>query len=465
MPIKEDTGEPDYARATPERTREFLYNESGLDADEADAYVENNAEQAREELDKAKNSKPKMEKGKTLTQFLSEKAAWQQQMDEAQRNVDYWEGVKNAGQETAGEQRMSLRKNSLTIGEQAETAVNSAVERRKAESVQQDFSVTEISGEGNAENANGNEERNSYVNRRKVDDGTDGDLEQEITPAIGPFGEIYTQFKGKPQEAITYLLAKKGGEAVGALYHKDIGSIDIVWGEEGTGHSDGFGLAKLAKFHPEVLFNLQNILNDMVITRRSENRVQLESEKYKASVRLTWDNKKKTWLLTMFEKKNSVLDNTTDTGKTLMGNGNDTATPENTVSSASKDSESSVSDKNDTEKVSENQQESAGNVENDAPEASEKSDEQRASLRRQKSESPASDATPKERALCDALNDVLTAAGIEVVTDVEEGQRVMDEANGDAKLMAKKEHLKPRPFHMMWKINQQSFQVLTVQMY
>ena len=101
MPINEDTGEPDYARATPERTREFLYNESGLEADEADAYVGNNAEQAREELEKAKESKPKMEKGKTLTQFLSEKAAWQQQMDEAQRNVDYWEGVKNAGQETA----------------------------------------------------------------------------------------------------------------------------------------------------------------------------------------------------------------------------------------------------------------------------------------------------------------------------------------------------------------------------
>ena len=158
-------------------------------------------------------------------------------------------------------------------------------------------------------------------------------------------------FKGKPQEAITYLLAKKGGEAVGALYHKDIGSIDIVWGEEGTGHSDGFGLAKLAKFHPEVLFNLQDILNDMVVTRRSENRVQLESEKYKASVRLTWDNKKKTWLLTMFEKKNSVLDNTTDTGKTLMGNGNDTATPENTVSSASKGRESVISDQGKSKKM------------------------------------------------------------------------------------------------------------------
>ena len=36
---------------------------------------------------------------------------------------------------------------------------------------------------------------------------------------------------------------------------------------------------------------------------------------------------------------------------------------------------------------------------------------------------------------------MLTAAGIDVVTDVEEGQRVMDEVNGDEKLMAKKRAL------------------------
>ena len=63
-------------------------------------------------------------------------------------------------------------------------------------------------------------------------------------------------------------------------------------------------------------------------------------------------------------------------------------------------------------------------------------------LRRQKSESPVSDATPKERALRDALNDVLTSAGIDVVTDVEEGQRVLDEVNGNARMMAKKRALK-----------------------
>lgn len=175
------------------------------------------------------------------------------------------------------------------------------------------------------------------VGRRKADDSPYGGLAEEVTSAIGPFGKIYTQFRGKPREAVTFLLAKRDGEAIGALHHKDVGEIDLVWGEEGSAHSDGFGLAKLAKYHPEVLFNLQEILNDMAVTKRSANRVQLESEKYKAAVRLTWDNQKKTWLLTMFEKKNSALDNTTDTDKTHKGNGNDTATPENTVVSDRKD--------------------------------------------------------------------------------------------------------------------------------
>ena len=182
------------------------------------------------------------------------------------------------------------------------------------------------------------------VGRRKADDSPYGGLAEEVTSAIGPFGKIYTQFRGKPREAVTFLLAKRDGEAIGALHHKDVGEIDLVWGEEGSAHSDGFGLAKLAKYHPEVLFNLQEILNDMAVTKRSANRVQLESEKYKAAVRLTWDNQKKTWLLTMFGKKNSVLDNTTDTDKTHMGNGNDTATPENTVVSDRKDNDS-ASDK------------------------------------------------------------------------------------------------------------------------
>ncbi|MBP3353597.1 MAG: hypothetical protein J6L02_02975 [Bacteroidales bacterium] len=54
---------------------------------------------------------------------------------------------------------------------------------------------------------------------------------------------------------------------------------------------------------------------------------------HQASVRLTWDNEKKNWLLTAFEKENSAIDNTTDTVETSnRGKQNDTATLQDTVS-------------------------------------------------------------------------------------------------------------------------------------
>lgn len=156
--------------------------------------------------------------------------------------------------------------------------------------------------------------------------------DEDIRPVgKGVWGNIYDQFKGRAKAAVNFLLKEKSGEALGALHHKDVGDIDLVWGKEGTGRSDGFGLAKIAKFHPEVLDSLQDVLDDTHVVSRNENRVNLESDTHKASVRLDWDGKRKTWLLTAFEK-NSARGNTTDTDTTPRGNGNDTATPESTVS-------------------------------------------------------------------------------------------------------------------------------------
>ena len=57
--------------------------------------------------------------------------------------------------------------------------------------------------------------------------------------------------------------------------------------------------------------------------------------------------RKEDWLLTAFEKKNSALDNTTDTGKTSeRGKRNDTATPQSTVSDG-KVANNSASDQED----------------------------------------------------------------------------------------------------------------------
>ena len=167
----------------------------------------------------------------------------------------------------------------------------------------------------------------------------------EIKPVgVGAFGNIYNQFRGKAKAAIEFLKKVRGGEAVGALYHKDIGDIDLVWGKEGTGHSDGYGLSKLVKYHPEVLDNLQEILNDMRVVSSSKNRVNLESENHKAGVRLTWDGERKSWLLTAFKKETSASDKRTDTAATSLEG--DTALSQTEGSAAKIDNSSETTKKN-----------------------------------------------------------------------------------------------------------------------
>lgn len=173
---------------------------------------------------------------------------------------------------------------------------------------------------------------------------------KDIKPVgVGAFGNIYNQFRGNAKAAIEFLKKVRGGEAVGALHHKDIGDIDLVWGKEGTGHSDGYGLSKLVKYHPEVLDNLQEILNDMRVVSSSKNRVNLESETHKAGVRLTWDGERKSWLLTAFKKETSASDKRTDTAATSLEG--DTALSQ-TEGSAAKIDNSSETTKENSEKFS-----------------------------------------------------------------------------------------------------------------
>lgn len=173
---------------------------------------------------------------------------------------------------------------------------------------------------------------------------------KDIKPVgVGAFGNIYNQFRGNAKAAIEFLKKVRGGEAVGALHHKDIGDIDLVWGKEGTGHSDGYGLSELVKYHPEVLDNLQEILNDMRVVSSSKNRVNLESETHKAGVRLTWDGERKSWLLTAFKKETSASDKRTDTAATSLEG--DTALSQ-TEGSAAKIDNSSETAKENGEKFS-----------------------------------------------------------------------------------------------------------------
>lgn len=116
----------------------------------------------------------------------------------------------------------------------------------------------------------------------------------------GVFGNIYDQFKGKAKAAIDFLKKLGSGEAIAALRHKEVGDISLVWG------NDKAGLKKILRKHPEVVDNLQGILDGMHVVQSSENRIILESDTHKAVVSREFDGTpREQWLLTAYEKKNA----------------------------------------------------------------------------------------------------------------------------------------------------------------
>ena len=116
----------------------------------------------------------------------------------------------------------------------------------------------------------------------------------------------YSQFKGKWKEAIAFLQEVKHGIAVGALQHPKIGNIDLIWGhhQENKRVSSGFGLAKIAEKHPEVLENMQYILLQMQV-KFINNIVgyNLKGYGYRGNVRTALNGKKRLWLMTLYEKE------------------------------------------------------------------------------------------------------------------------------------------------------------------
>lgn len=140
------------------------------------------------------------------------------------------------------------------------------------------------------------------VGNYQVQQTGDGDLAAEPAPiGNGVFGPIYDQFRGKAKEAISFLTRKKAGEAVGALYHKDIGDIDLVWGNGKA------GLAHILSKHPNVLDGIQDFINEMEVVQSSENRIVIESDSHRAVIsKMLGQEKTPQWLLTAYAKKNAT---------------------------------------------------------------------------------------------------------------------------------------------------------------
>ncbi len=164
---------------------------------------------------------------------------------------------------------------------------------------------------------------------------------KDIKPVgVGAFGNIYNQFRGKAKAAIEFLKKLGSGEATAALHHHTIGDISLVWGDKKT------GLDKILRKHPEVVDNLQSIIDSMEVVQESDNRIKLESPTHFAVVSKEYKGEpREQWLLTAYEKRESLEnDKSMDTATSSLGG--DTALSQSKGSAAKIDNSSETSKEN-----------------------------------------------------------------------------------------------------------------------
>lgn len=105
-------------------------------------------------------------------------------------------------------------------------------------------------------------------------------------------------------EAVELLKREQRGEVRGQVRHDDIGGIAVPWGVEGTGKGDGYGLAKLGRFHSEVVDNLPTTVANMHVVTESPNRYRLENDTHYAVVSRNYKGRQREpWVLSAYEKK------------------------------------------------------------------------------------------------------------------------------------------------------------------
>ncbi|WP_077387981.1 hypothetical protein [Helicobacter bilis] len=138
----------------------------------------------------------------------------------------------------------------------------------------------------------------------------------DITP-IAEFGKNYAEFYRKGQEAIQKLMAEKEGQVAGAFYRKELGDINLVWGQvKGKGkNTKGYGLAKIIEKHLNAgdfeafgkgeagLINaMSEIIQDgKVITQNGVDSIILRKngEEYRIGISKGWDNVgENKWIIT-----------------------------------------------------------------------------------------------------------------------------------------------------------------------
>ncbi|MBL9001561.1 MAG: hypothetical protein JNK25_10545 [Phycisphaerae bacterium] len=151
----------------------------------------------------------------------------------------------------------------------------------------------------------------------------------------GPFGPIYTRFKGRFRNALNFLRRERDGEAVGVLDHPDVpGPISLVWGKVGTAanrYEDGYGIAKMDVKHPGVVDVLPSILPSLRGVRSSADpsKIVLRGDGNTVVVQHGWNGRGNYWLVTAYNKmgEGPALGQTAGVPETPVAGRGETSSP------------------------------------------------------------------------------------------------------------------------------------------
>ncbi|EHJ5181462.1 hypothetical protein KA666_001707 [Campylobacter jejuni] len=136
-----------------------------------------------------------------------------------------------------------------------------------------------------------------------------GKIEQELNiQPLKEFGENYAEYYHDGKGALQKLLIEKQGQVSGAFHRKDLGDIDLVWGEvtDKIKHK-GYGLAHIIDKHPDLELNIipDIIENGEIVQRKNrEKSFNIVFKDYILGINKGFNKSgENQWIVTAFEKK------------------------------------------------------------------------------------------------------------------------------------------------------------------
>lgn len=127
--------------------------------------------------------------------------------------------------------------------------------------------------------------------------------ELNIKP-LKEFGKNYAEYYHDGKGALQKLLIEKQGQVAGAFHRKDLGDIDLVWGEvtDEIKHK-GYGLAHIIDKHPDLDLKLiSEIIKNGKLIKDNKGRIRIQFDNKVVGIKDNWKgDKTNAWIVTSYE--------------------------------------------------------------------------------------------------------------------------------------------------------------------